>query len=294
MTAVALGFVPEPRTVALDLILPSRKLPFGLTETRKYRQIVASIQAVGLIEPLSVGPPDKKTRQHLLLDGHTRLMALKELGYADAPCLIATDDESYTYNNRINRLSTIQEHLMLQRAVQQGVVSPTKLAKALDVNISSITGKLNLLQGICAEAVELLKDQQFSFHVTRVLRKMKSIRQVECVELMLSTNNLTVAYANALLAATSIDLLVDQTQPKKVSGVSAEQMIKMEREMGNLHEQFKLVEQTYSDDVFNLMLARGYLERLLANEAVFRFLSKKHHDMLTEFSSIVRVTSLDK
>ena len=38
----------------------------------------------------------------------------------------------------------------------------------------------------------------------------------------------------------------------------------------------------------------GYLERLLANEAVFRFLSKKHHDMLTEFSSIVRVTSLDK
>ena len=223
-----------------------------------------------------------------------RLLALRQLGYVDAPCLIATDDESYTYNNRINRLSTIQEHLMLQRAVQQGVVSPTKLAKALDVNISSITGKLNLLQGICAEAVELLKDQQFSFHVTRVLRKMKSIRQVECVELMLSTNNLTVAYANALLAATSIDLLVDQTQPKKVSGVSAEQMIKMEREMGNLHEQFKLVEQTYSDDVFNLMLARGYLERLLANEAVFRFLSKKHHDMLTEFSSIVRVTSLDR
>ena len=186
-------------------------------------------------------------------------------------------------------MSTIQEHHAAAR-VQQGVVSPAKLADALDVDISSIIGKLNLLQGICAETVELLKDRQFSFHLTRVLRKMKSTRQVECVELMLSTNNLTVAYANALLAATPVHLLVDQTQPKKVS---AEQMIKMERE-GNLHEQFKLVEQTYSDDVFNLMLARGYLERLLANEAVFRFLSKKHHDMLTEFSRIVRVTSLDK
>ncbi len=294
MTDVALGFVPEPKTVALDLILPSRKSPVGLTETRKYRQIVASIQEIGLIEPLSVSPPNKKTGQHLLLDGHTRLVALKELGFTDAPCLIATDDESYTYNNRINRLSTIQEHIMLQRTVQQGMATPAKLAKALDVNLSSIAGKLNLLQGICPEVVELLKDQEFSFHLTRVLRKMKSIRQVECVELMLSANNLTVAYANALLAATPVDLLVDEAKPKKVAGVSADQMIKMEREMGNLHEQFKLIEQSYSEDVLNLVLARGYLERLLGNEAVFRFLSQKHQDMLTEFSSIVRTTSLDK
>lgn len=294
MTAVPLGFLPEPQTVAFEQILPSRQSPLGLTGTRKYRQILASIKDVGLIEPLSIGPRDKKSRRYLLLDGHTRLVALKELGYVDAPCLIATDDESYTYNNRINRLSTIQEHLMLQRAVQQAVVSPSRLAKALDVDITSINGKLNLLQGICPETVELLKDQQFSFHLTRVLRKMKSIRQVECVELMLSANNLTVAYANALLAATPKHLLVDDAGPKKVNGVSAEQMIKMEREMGNLHEQFKLVERSYSEDMFNLVLAKGYLERLLGNEAVFRFLAQKHQDMLTEFSSIIRITSLDK
>ncbi len=294
MSALPLGFLPEPQTLALDAILLSHKQPASLTETRKFRQIVVSIKAVGLIEPLSVGPKDKKTGKHLLLDGHTRIVALTELGYTDAPCLIATDDESYTYNNRINRLSTIQEHVMIQRAVKQGVVTPAKLAEALDVDVTSINRKLSLLDGICPEAVELLKDQHFSFHLSSVLRKMKPTRQIECVELMLSSNNLTVAFAKALLVSTPAQMLVSETKPKKLEGVTADQMVKMEREMGNLHEQFKLVEQSYSQDMLNLVLARGYLGKLLGNEAVFRFLSQKHSDMLTEFGSIVQATSLDK
>ena len=36
-------------------------------------------------------------------------MALKELGVERVSCLISTDDEAYTYNSRINRLSTIQD-----------------------------------------------------------------------------------------------------------------------------------------------------------------------------------------
>ena len=42
------------------------------------------------------------TDQLILLDGHIRLIALQELGYIEVPCLVATDDESYTYNSRIN------------------------------------------------------------------------------------------------------------------------------------------------------------------------------------------------
>lgn len=183
---------------------------------------------------------------------------------------------------------------MIQRAVKQGVVTPAKLAEALDVDVTSIFRKLNLLEGIAPETAELLKDQQFSFHLSAVLRKMKPTRQVECVELMLSSNNLTVAFARALLVATPANLLVGETKPKKMEGITAGQMMKMEREMGNLHEQFKLIEQSYSQDMLNLVLARGYLGKLLGNEAVFRFLTQKHSDMLTEFGRIVQATSLDK
>ena len=292
MSNPPLGFIPEPLFLSLAAVLPSRKTPDGLLASRKFKQIAASIDTVGLIEPLSVGRPDR-AGQYILLDGHTRLVALKQLGFDKAPCLVATDDESYTYNNRVNRLSSIQEHVMIRRAVERGV-TPEKLAKALDVDISHIIKKLNLLDGICPEAAELLRDQTFSPNLGAVLRKLKPTRQVECVELMVSANNITVAYAQALVAATPGNLLVGETKPKKITGVSAEQMAKMEREMGNLQEQFKLAEQTYSQDILNLVLTKGYLAKLMANEAILRHLTKHHPDVLNEFGSIVRMVALDK
>jgi ParB-like chromosome segregation protein Spo0J len=287
-----IGFIPEPRTIPLDRILPSRRIPDGLHGSRKFKQIQASIDAVGLIEPLIVGQADK-SGQHVLLDGHIRLLVLREMEFVDAPCLVATDDESYTYNNRINRLTTIQEHFMIRRAVERGV-KPDRLAKALNVDVSSIHKKVSLLDGVCAEAAELLKEQNFSANIGGILRKMKPTRQVECVELMLAANKLNVAYAQALLAATPKEMLVGETKPKKMKGVTSEQMAKMEREMGNLQEQYKLIEQTYGQDVLNLVLAKGYLVKLLDNTAVLRYLRQKQRDVLTEFENIVQTVALDQ
>ena len=293
MSQPPLGFIPEPITLALDRILPSRKPPEGLHASRKFKQIVASMEAVGMIEPLSVGKADKNTGQHVLLDGHMRLLALRQLGYIDAPCLIATDDESYTYNNRINRIASIQEHQMLRRAVERGMKAE-RLAKALGVDVSLIHKKVSLLDGICPEAIEMLKDQHFPAGLGSVLRRMKPTRQVECVELMLTANNMTVAYVEALFAATPSHLVVGEKRARKLPGVTADQMVKMEREMGNLQEQFKLAEQSYGQDILNLVLAKGYLAKLMANEAILRHLTKKHPDVLNEFDSIVRMVTLDK
>lgn len=293
MSQLPLGFVPEPITIAFEKLLPSRKPPDGLATSRKFKQIVSSIGAVGLIEPLTVGRADKVSGMHLLLDGHIRMMALQELGFTDAPCLMAIDDESYTYNNRINRLSTIQEHFMIRRAVERGV-TPSRLSNSLDIDVEHIMKKINLLDSICNEAVRLLKDKHFSANLSPVLRKMKPTRQVECVELMVATNNITVTYANALLAATSVNMLVSEGKPKKIRGVTPEQMAIMEREMSNVENQFKLLEQSYGQDILNLVLARGYLAKLIGNEAVIRFLTQKHADFLDEFSHIVNTTSLDK
>ena len=84
MTGIALGFVPEPLSLPIERILPSRKVPVGLATSRKFNQIRASIEEIGLIEPLSVTAVDAASGQHLLLDGHVRLIALRD-GY-QPPC----------------------------------------------------------------------------------------------------------------------------------------------------------------------------------------------------------------
>ena len=89
-------------------------------------------------------------------------------------------------------------------------------------------------------------------------------------------------------------MLVQENSAKKITGVTPEQMVKMEKEMANLEGQYKLIEQSYGEDVLNLVLAKGYLAKLLENETVIRFLSQNHPDFLREFSNIAEATALDK
>ena len=292
MSQIELGFILEPLIISFDNLLQSRKLPETIFGSKKYQQILKSLSEIGLIEPLSISAPNS-TGIYVLLDGHIRVIAMKELGLTEAHCLIAKDDETYTYNNRVNRLSTVQEHIMIKRAITRGL-SPEKLSASLNIDLNHIKRKVKLLDGICSEAIHLLKDQVFSSKIGDVLRKMKPTRQVECVELMISANNLTIPYIEALLAASPAQLLVNEAKPKKLSGVSAEQMLKMEREMSNLQDQYKLIEETYGQDVLNLVLAKGYLSKLLKNAEISRYIQNSQPDVFSQFVKIVEAVSLEK
>ena len=287
-----LGFFPDPITIPLSQLLPSRKAPMGLLTSRKFHQIESSIREVGLIEPITVRKQDPATHQYVILDGNIRCIALQRLGYTDALCLVAVDDEGYTYNKRVNRLSTIYEHFMLTRAIDRGV-SPARLAKALGVDPSLISKKVKLLDGICAEATELLKDHTFSANLSSVLRRLKPTRQVECVELMIAANRITVTYAQALLAATPSNMLVAEVKPRRVGRLTPEQMARMEKEMDTLHGRFKTIEQSYGQDVLGLVLAKGYLQKLLTNNAVTQFIRQRQPDLLLELRNIAEIVSLD-
>ena len=146
MNNVNVAFTPDVLDVPIDNIFPMHRVSSKLATSIKYKQISASIVDIGMIEPLSVAVAPSGEGQYLLLDGHVRLSIAHDLAWATVPCLVASDDESYTYNNRINRLSSVQEHHMLRRAVQRGV-PPERLAKALCVNVGQITKKVNLLKG---------------------------------------------------------------------------------------------------------------------------------------------------
>jgi hypothetical protein len=292
MNTIPIAFELDTVVVPIEKLLPSRKVPVSVENSKKYQQILASIREVGLIEPFPVRLENRKTGQYIILDGHVRLMALRALQVKDVLCLLAKSEETVTYNSQVNRLSTVQEHLMMLRAVERGV-SPARLAKALSVDQVTIERKLTLLNGICEEAAALLKDQHFSSNIPRVLRKMKPSRQIECVELMLSANSITVSYAEAMLVATPSEQLISGQKPAKLAGVTAEQMAKMEQEMGSLQAQYKMAEQTYGQDVLHLVMVRGYLEKLLANQPVNHYLKQRQPEVLTQFEAIVRAVALD-
>ncbi len=88
----------------------------------------------------------------------------------------------------LNRLAAVQEHRLIVRAVERGVPAE-RIAEALDLDVGTIQRRFRMLNGICAEAVELLKDTTCPLIVFELLRQMAPIRQVEAAELMIGQNN---------------------------------------------------------------------------------------------------------
>src|SRR6516225_1361441 len=290
--SVRLAFESKGLSVPVTDLLPLKQLNAKLKSYPKYNQLLSSVREVGIIEPLVVFPQDGTVGTYLLLDGHLRLEALKELGETHAPCIVSTDDEAYTYNRRINKVPPIQEHMMILKAIKSGV-SEERIAKALNIDVATIRQKRDLLNGICKEAAELLKTKHIASNVFPVLRKMKPMRQIEVAELLATANNFSVPYTKALLAATPPDMLVEPDKHKTVDGLTPEQMAKMTKEMESLQRDLKAIEESHGNQVLNLVLARGYLIKLFNNARVTRYLSQRYLDLLTELQTVLAGSSLE-
>jgi ParB-like chromosome segregation protein Spo0J len=283
-----MAFEGEGLRIAIADVQPLKLVSEAIRKTPKYAQIAASIREVGIIEPPIVARDQSEPGKYLLLDGHLRIDVLKDMGETDVTCLISTDDEAFTYNKRVNRLAMIQEHRMIVKAVERGVPEE-RIAKALDVDVASIVRKRRLLDGICSEVAEILKDKHIAIHTFTELKKLVPLRQIEAAELMVAMNKYTISYAKSLVAATPQAQLVEADKPKRVSGLSDEQIALMERESVNLEREFKIAEKSYGTDHLDLVLSNGYLGKLLGNARVVRYLAQHHNDILAEFQKLAEM-----
>jgi ParB-like chromosome segregation protein Spo0J len=289
---VPIAFDLQGINVPLEDLLPLRQVRPALRSSQKYQQVLSSVREVGIIEPLVVFPQTGQPNKFLLLDGHVRLEVLRQLGETQAHCLIATDDEAYTFNRRVNRMAPIQEHNMILKAIRHGV-SEERIANILKVDVTVIQQKRDLLTGICKEAAEILKNRQVSLGVFPLLRKLRPMRQIEVADLLVATGNFSVPNVKALLAATHADMLVEPHKSKTIEGLTAEQIAKMEAEMEVLQRDLGRIEESHGNQVLNLVLARGYLARLLGNARVTRYLGQHHSDLLHELQSVSETSTLD-
>jgi hypothetical protein len=123
---------------------------------------------------------------------------------------------------------------------------------------------------------------------------MKPIRQLEVAELMVSANNYSSNYAKALLATTKPTDLLRPDDLKKATGLTTEQMARLEREMAAVNHDYRELEASYGDDMLVLVIAAGFIERLVLKPEIERFLTTRHPEVLENFRAIVAAASLDQ
>ncbi len=289
---VKLAFEPEGIQLLISQLVPLKTMRPGTKESKKYAQILRSIGAIGIVEAPVVSRDPSNPDRFFLLDGLLRVEALKDLGIDHVECLISTDDETYTYNKRVNRLVPVQEHRMIMRAIQHGVPD-SKIAEALGLDSNSIRRRKRMLDGICPDAVQLLTNAPCPFRVFDILRQMTSLRQIEAAELMIGQQNFTAVFARALLVATPENQLVPVARSKTTESASTrEEIARLERELVSLQTQIKTVEDDYGLDNLALTVAKGYLTKLLGNARIVRWLAQNRQEYLGEFQVVAEIESV--
>ena len=114
---------------------------------------------------------------------------------------------------------------------------------------------------------------------------MKAARQVGAVELMIASNTITLAHAEALLKASPPEW------EKKAAPI--EQIEKLEKDMSKVQEKYPEAESNYGSDLLNLVVTEGYLTKLLANEAVKSYIGRHEPEIVTHLELVVNTVSME-
>lgn len=288
---IELGFDDEWIDIPMEALFPSKPLPPTIKLSVKFLQIRSSVESIGLVEPLIVIGHSTLPGCFSILDGHLRAEALKDLGIERARCLIAKDDESYTYNKHVNRLAAIQEHKMIVRAYERGV-SAERLSAALGISEGVIRERFRMLDGICDEAISLLAEKPVPRGVFPILRQMQPFRQIDVAHAMINLGNFSLKLALAMLETTPPDQLAEGFKRKIERGGSTEIIQRLERELAALQADTRLLEDSYGPDNLKLVVIKTYIAKLLDNARIVRWLAQFHADYLQQLQRVAEIKSL--
>jgi hypothetical protein len=290
---IKLSFEMETVRVPIAKILPTKIIPEGIAHGSTAKTIDASVPIVGVVELPVVHRQSDGT--YLMLDGHKRLASLKRIGAEDLECLVSFDDEAYSFNQWVSRLSPVQANRMIIRALDAGVPEE-RLAPALGRPVATIRNSRTLLKDISGDAIDLLKDKPVAHHVFGILKQVDDLRQLEMAELMVRMNNYSSTYAAGLLSRTKPDQRVAVEKsggPRKAPRVKPDELVRIELELQALERDILVIDDTYGKDVVNLTIAQAYVKKLLDNARVVKYLAAKHGDLLNEFQKVQASASLD-
>lgn len=273
----------DGRDVPLTLLKPLNERKIGLTTHLGFRKIVASIKAVGLIEPLSVFKEEDDT--YLILDGYLRYLACKELGVSTVPCILHHDKQAYSFNRNVNRLSGYQEIRMLRKSIEtvpEATIARTFGIKSLGHRLATAL-VTQLHPQVVAAFKQDLRTKQCAMEFTFVAPE----RQAAMLTEMKRVADYSASFCRALVIQTPGTLRNRKKQQRR-AWVADDQrkkdMVARLQQAEQQHDFYSNLYQQYSTDLLKTAI---YVRKLILNSKVVAYLEQQHPDILTRLRQIV-------
>ena len=268
--------------VAVGELVPLHERRIKLQSNAGFRKIRASIQEVGLIEPLCVYQ-DGDT--YVILDGYLRFKACEQLGIDAVPCILYPSKEAYTFNRMVNRLSPVQEIRMLRRSLE--TVDQKTIARAF--GMKSIQHRLgtNLLKQLHPRLVEAFDKNLVGKRCAHQLTHVKPERQLEILQEMEKTGDYSASFARALVIKTPRGQRARGGKHKKPwdqQVARRRELVTKLEEVEKRHDFYSGLYNQYSTDLLKLC---SFVRKLVTSEAIRQYLEAQHPEILERFAGVV-------
>lgn len=269
---------------SLDVpIITLRPLRERKVRKREYERILASIKAIGLIEPLVVYP-DGET--FLILDGTLRYRALLELGVEIVPCILGKRREAFTGNRMVNRVSPVQENRMIERSLEE--LDEQTIAAALGLSGIGHRMKKTLLKQLHPDVAAAFDHGKINRTCALELTHVKPLRQKEILTAMESYNDWSLPFVRSLILKTPPPLRDVRRRrkhdPWNKTAKRKDDLLKKLTDAEQKHDFYSRLYKQYTVDLLRLAI---YARSLLTNGRIRGYLDQHHPEIVARFESII-------
>jgi ParB family chromosome partitioning protein len=273
----------EARDIPIVRLRPLRE---RTVRPKDYERILASIKAIGLIEPLIVYPEGD---EFVITEGVQRCRALTELGAEIAPCIIGKRREAFTGNRMVNRVSPLQEHRMIEKSLEE--LDESTIARTLGLAGISHRIKRTLLKQLSADVAAAFDQGAITRSCALELTFVKPARQDEILAAMKSYKDYSLAFARSLILKTPPAQRAmrkgRKRNPWNKSSQRKNDLLAKLAEAEQKHDFYSRLYKQYTIDLLRLAI---YARALLTNSRIREYLDLKYPDIVARFEAIIADT----
>jgi ParB-like chromosome segregation protein Spo0J len=270
-------------SVGLDLpVMRLRPLRERKVTKREYDRIVASIKAVGLIEPLVVYPEGD---DYVILDGVQCYRALVDLGVEVVPCIVGKQREAFTGNRMVNRVSPVQEHRMIEKSL--GEVDEAAIAAALGISGLSHRLKKSLLKQLHPEVAAAFDAGKISRACAREFTHVKPPRQKEILQAMEGYKDYSTTFARTLVVKTPPQQRESRGRKSNPWDKTTQKKNDLLKKLADAEQKHDFYSQLYKQYTVDLLRLAIYARTLLTNARLREYLNAHHPEIVARFEAII-------
>lgn len=274
---------PAKDSVGIDVpVSRLRPLRDRKITTREYDRIVASIKAVGLIEPLVIYPDGT---DYVILDGAQCYRALVAMGVEVVPCILGKQREAFTGNRMVNRVSPIQEHRMIEKSL--GEVDEATIAAALGISGLGHRLKKTLLKQLHPDVAAAYDVGKLSRACARELTHVKPQRQKEILQAMESYDDYSATFVRTMVIKTQPNQRENRRRKHNPWDRTAQKKNDLLKTLAEAEQKHDFYSQLYRQYTLDLLRLTIYVRSLLTNPRVREYLDQHYPQIVARFEAII-------